>query len=284
MTDLTMKPVTSKSPAAKPSKKGKSPRAKRTTLGYFSTDPTFSGYENLVRSCRNCDSELVINRATELRSTYPSMGMKFRCPKCNSLLKVSGDVANGPVDQFVFDAYGPLLHRRYMQTVIMLSQSLELALVMCVETWIFGCVRIRRQKADRDAARELTEQFSAIADTLTLGALRRLAMALAIWQPRPSSLAEATLALESIGKLRSRKISAQYCAAIPDPGLRRSVSDLLATDFVNQRNAVVHKAHRPDQLTAERFYDEIPRLNRRLMTAFGVTPGGGQQVMPPRSG
>jgi len=198
------------------------------------------------------------------------------------MLRVSGDSANHVVDQFVFEAYEPLLKRRYMQCVLMLAQSLELVLMLCVETWLFRSVRYRRTKANNEIMGALRGRFYAATDRMTLGKLRRLAVALAIWQAPPRTLAELDAAIAQLPKHTGKKVKDSDLASIPDEALRAAAVHLDGTNFVDLRNAVAHKAYRPPQEMAELCYERVPRMNRLLMKVFGVAQG--QLVMPPKAG
>src|SRR4051812_4986314 len=102
----------------------------------FSVDPDLSGYENLVGTCSKCGKEMIVNRATDLAWAYPAVGKTFACLWCAEPLRIGGDSANHPVNQFQYDAARSFYERRYMQCIITLSQSLELALWLCAVAWI----------------------------------------------------------------------------------------------------------------------------------------------------
>jgi len=56
-----------------PTQKQSNP-AKRHRAGRLSPDPDLSGYENIVGKCSECGTRLIVNRATDLRNTFPSSG------------------------------------------------------------------------------------------------------------------------------------------------------------------------------------------------------------------
>ena len=112
--------------------------------------------------------------------------------------------------------------------------------------------------------------------------LRRAAVAIAIWQPRPRSLAEARHAVSQLNALRSRKIKDTDVATMSDDELREAIVVLMTSNFIECRNAVAHNAYRPTQAIAEKCYERIPRINKFIMRVFGAAQG--QLVMPPRAG
>lgn len=253
---------------------------RRSRIGRFFVDPTFSGYENAVGECHSCGAQLTVNRATDLDDTYPSARMKFKCFSCGRTLQLGGDIANHPVDQIAYDAYGPLLRREYMQSMLMVAQSLEWALAMCVHHVVLG--RLRRPKRLRPESplvrlhNELEEQL----DHLTLGGLRKVVIGLAESGIAPRSATEAGEAIAMLRKLRGAKFKPIDGAKIENAKLREAIEDLIAAEsFVQLRNAIAHHGARPTQTVAEHYYANVPALATRLLRAFGVMRG--QLVMAP---
>lgn len=233
----------------------------------------------MIGTCRACGAESIINRATDLKGTYPSAEVSFHCPSCGRLLRPSGDIANHPVDQFVYDAWAPMRRRQYMQVILLTAQSLELTLTMCLAEFVVG--KLRRPKKLRESSpfAKVAREVEGALDTLTLGALRIVVANLAL-QTRPTSAAQSLVTVATIKKLRGRSPVDTDVAAIPDSTLREAIQRLLAVpNFVKLRNMVVHEAHRPTQEQAEWCMKEIPLLTRALLRGFGIAQG--QLVMPP---
>jgi len=256
--------------------------SRRSKVGRFSPDPDLSGYENLVGTCRACGVELIVNRATDLRGTYPSVNTTFECRHCGHMLRPSGDVANHPVDQFVYDAYKPMCERRYMQVVVLTAQSLELTLVMSVAHFILGGLRRPKRLRPTSPFARVAAKLDAALAGQTLGSLRAITQNLAL-AASPTSTAEAVDKIAALNKLRGKLPTAPELALIPEPALREAAERLAAIpNFVKLRNLVVHKAYRPTQQQAEWCMREIPKLTRALMRGFRIARG--QLVMPPTAG
>jgi hypothetical protein len=245
-------------------------------------DPDLSGYENVVGTCSKCQVRIVVNRATDLEWAYPAVAMTATCRNCGESLRIGGDSANHPVDQFRYDAVGSFVERRYMECVVMLSQSMELALLLCVDSWILGLLRYQADTFDADVSQCASDLIAAV-DRLTLGQLRSLLLNLALL-PRPDSLDNARQLLSRIGKLHQNTPTDDDISRIADEKLRNVVAALRATSFIRLRNAVVHKAYRPTQDEAEACQHDVATLNQHAMVVFGVTPRGGQLVVAPNRG
>jgi len=255
---------------------------KRSLIGYFSPDPDLSGYENLVGTCRACDTEIIVNRATDLRGTYPSSRVIFRCPNCGHRLRSGGDIANHPVDQFIYDAYEPMRKRRYMQVVGLTAQSVELALSMCVSHVILATLSTPKKMRKASPLWKVIVALHTALDTLTLGALRRVVANLA-FQASPTSTADALSAIKGLDKLRRTLPSDAEISGLGDADLQEAVARLVGIpNYVKLRNKVVHEALRPTQAQAEWCLENIPKLTRALLRGFGVSRG--QLVMPPTAG
>ena len=257
--------------------------ARKSGRARFVGDPTDSGYENAVGECGAWGTRLTVNRATDLDGTFPSMGMKFRCFNCDRQLQLGSDIANHPIDQIVYDAYRPLLRREYMQAMLMVAQSLEWSLAMCVYHVVLGGLprpkRIRSGSPINRARLELDEQM----DRLTLGSLRTVVAGLGVNGSFPTKIAEAREAIATLKKLTGGEPKPSRVAAISNSKLRDAIERLLAArGFVKLRNQIAHHGARPLQALAERYYEEIPDLARSLLRGFGVLRG--QFVMPPRAG
>lgn len=242
-------------------------------------DPDLSGYENVVGTCSKCQSAIVVNRATDLEWAYPAVGMITPCRHCGEPLRIGGDGANHPVDQFRYDAVGSFVERRYMECVVMLSQSMELALLLCVDSWILGPLRDQADTSETDVSQCASDLIAAV-DRLTLGQLRALVVNLALLS-RPDSLDQARELVSRIGKLHQNTVTEDNVSRIGDEKLRNVVAALRATSFIRLRNAVVHKAYRPTQDEAEACQHDVATLNQHAMVVFGVTPRGGQLVVAP---
>jgi hypothetical protein len=169
-----------------------------------------------------------------------------------------------------------------MQCVIMLSQSLEFALVMCIAAHVMKAARSMRGATSSEQHLNLEEAFRIAIDRLTLEALRRVAAHLAIQGNPPRSRAQALEVIRAMPKLAGRLPSADEIASIHDAELREAVEILCTMWFVKYRNAVIHTGFRPTQTDAEFLYKHVPRLSQKLMRTFGVMRG--QLVMPPRAG
>jgi hypothetical protein len=248
-------------------------------IGHFSPDPDRSGYENLVGTCRLCDTEVIVNRATDLQGTYPSSRVIFKCPNCGRRLRPGGDIANHPVDQFIYDAYEPMRNRRYMQVVGLTAQSVELALSMCVRKVVLAKLpkakRLRKTSPILKVGVALNKEL----DSLTLGALRRVVANLA-FQASPTSIPDALTAVKGLDKLRGKLPTDADIASLGDAELQEAVSWLVGIpNYVKLRNKVVHEALRPTQKQAEWCLENIPKLTRALLRGFGIARG--QLVMPP---
>ncbi|MEO8218926.1 MAG: hypothetical protein ABI718_17765 [Acidobacteriota bacterium] len=257
-------------------------KSARSRIGHFSADPNLSGYENLVGTCRECDTQIIVNRATDLRGTYPSSRVMFNCPNCGRRLRQGGDIGNHPVDQIIYDAYEPMRNRRYMQVVGLTAQSVELALSMCVRQVILAKLptpkRLRRTSPFLRVAAALDNAL----DTLTLGALRKVVANLA-FQESPTSIPEALTAIKGLDKLRRKLPTQAEIATLPDAELQEAVGSLVGMpNYVKLRNKVVHEALRPTQAQAEWCLENIPKLTRALLCGFGIARG--QLVMPPTAG
>jgi len=197
-------------------------------------------------------------------------------------LRISGDIANHPIDQFVYDAYEPFRQRRYMEVVVLVSQSLELALVMCAAYRVLGSLKRPKRLRRTSPFAVVSAEFDGAVDKLTLEPLRRVVLGLAVKGKNATSLAEARGLLSSFGKLRDGLPSEAEIANIADPKLREAARRLLGiTNFVKFRNKVVHEALRPTQSQAETCWKDIGRLPLDFLRAFGVVRG--QIVMPPRA-
>lgn len=255
----------------------------RRRFGHFSPDLNLSGYENIIGDCRECGARLIVNRATDLRNTYPSMRIAFRCSSCQRKLRLGSDRANHPVQQFVYDAYAPLQRRQYMQVVLSVAQSLELTLVMCAFVNVLGAVKRPKRPHSTSPFSLVAAEFHAAMEKLTLDPLRNVVAGLAVRGSRPTSVAEAREAIKSFKKLRQNPPDNADVTRIADSSLREATRHLLAiTDFVKLRNKVVHDAVRPTQSQAEEYLTEIPKLTKALLRGFEVVRG--QLVMPPTAG
>ena len=253
----------------------------RPRTGPFSPDPDLSGYENLVGTCRSCDTEVIVNRATDLRGTYPSSRVIFNCPNCGRPLRSGGDIANHPVDQFVYDAYEPMRNRRYMHVVLLTAQSLELTLAMCVRHAIL--LKLPKPKRLRKTSPILgvAAALDAALDKLTLGALRSVVANLA-FKANPTSIADALNAITGLNKLRDKLPTDSDIAGLTNTNLQEAVGRLVAIpNFVTLRNKVVHEALRPTQSQAEWCLENIPKLTRALLRGFEIARG---QLVPCNSG
>jgi hypothetical protein len=254
----------------------------RSRIGHFSPDPDLSGYENLVGTCRLCDAQVIVNRATDLRGTYPSSRVIFRCPNCRRRLRPGGDIANHPVDQFIYDAYEPMRNRRYMQVVLLTAQSLELTLAMCVRHVILSQLPKPKRLRKTSPILKVTVALDAALDKLTLGALRRVVANIA-FKANPTSIVDALTAITGLNKLRDRLPTEADIATLTDTNLREVVGRLVVIpNFVTLRNKVVHQALRPTQKQAKWCLENIPKLTRPLLRGFGIARG--QLVMPPTAG
>jgi hypothetical protein len=251
----------------------------RSRIGHFSPNPDLSGYENLVGTCRLCDTEIIVNRATDLRGTYPSSRVIFKCPNCGRGLRPGGDIANHPVDQFIYDAYEPMRKRRYMQAVLLTAQSLELALSMCVRQAILANLPTPNRLRKTSPILKVAVTLNATLDQLTLEPLRKVVANLA-FKARPTTIQEALDAIAAFDKLRKKQPKDSEIAGLTDTDLQEAVGRLVGIpNFVKLRNKVVHEALRPTQSQAEWCMENIPKLTRALLRGFGIARG--QLVMPP---
>jgi hypothetical protein len=242
----------------------------RSRIGRFSPDPDRSGYENLVGTCRLCDTEVIVNRATDLRGTYPSSGVIFKCPNCGRKLRSGGDIANHPVDQFIYDAYEPMRNRRYMQVVGLMAQSVELALSMCVRQVILARLPKPKRVRKTSPILKVDVALDKALDTLTLGAVRVVVANLA-FQASPTSVPDALTAVKGLDKLRGKLPTDADIAALTDADLQEAVGRLVGIpNFVKLRNKVVHEALRPTQKQAEWCLENIPKLTQALLRGFGI--------------
>ncbi|HEY0140401.1 MAG TPA: hypothetical protein VGF48_05860 [Thermoanaerobaculia bacterium] len=252
----------------------------RSRIFRFSPDPDLSGYENLVGTCRRCDAEIIVNRATDLRGTYPSSRVIFNCPNCGRRLRPGGDIANHPVDQFIYDAYEPMRKRRYMQAVLLTAQSLELTLSMCVRQAILVNLPKPKRLRKTSPILKVDVALNAALDQLTLGKLRRVVANLA-FEPSPRTIPDALKAIKALDTLRKKTLPKDpEIADLSDTDLQEAVGRLVGIpNFVTLRNKVVHEALRPTQSQAEWCMENIPKLTRALLRGFGIARG--QLVMPP---
>lgn len=226
--------------------------------------------------------KVIVNRATELRHTYPSAGVVFECPNCGRRVRAGDDIANHPVEQFIYDAYEPMRKRRYMQVVLLTAQSLELTLAMCVRHAIL--VKLPKPKRLRKASPILKvgAALDTALDDLTLGALRKVVANLA-FKPNPTSIIDALDAVKGLNKLRGGLPTDAEITGLTDADLREAVGGLVGIpNFVTLRNKLVHKALRPTQNQAEWCLENIPKLTRALRRGFAIAQG--QLVMPPMAG
>lgn len=251
----------------------------RSRIGHFSPDQDLSGYENVVGTCRECDTQIIVNRATDLRGTYPSSRVIFNCPNCGRSLRPGGDIANHPVDQFIYDAYEPMRNRRYMQVVGLTAQSVELALSMCVRQVILAKLPKPKRPRKTSPILKVAAALDKALDTLTLGALRKVVANLA-FQASPTSITDALTAVKALDKLRGKLPTDAEIAGLRDADLQEAVGRLVGIpNYVKLRNKVVHEALRPTQAQAEWCLVNIPKLTRALLRGFGIARG--QLVMPP---
>lgn len=242
-------------------------------------DFDLTGYENVVGTCSHCNRVVVLNRATDLEGAYPAVRRVVSCPACSESLRLGGDNANHPVDQFRYDANQSFVERRYMQCVITLAQSMELALVLCADAWVLGPFH---EDTGRPDFEECAARLSKALDRLTLEQLRRVLVSFAL-RPRPANLADATLLVSEVGKMQQKMPEPERVAQIGDPALRSLVTALASSSFVQLRNDVVHHAYRPTESEADACRRDVQFLNRHAMTVFRVMPGGGQLVVAPTS-
>jgi hypothetical protein len=254
----------------------------RPAIAHFSADPDLSSYENLVGTCHSCDAEVIVNRATDLRGTYPSSRVIFKCPKCGRRLRPGGDIANHPVDQFIYDAHDPMRKRRYMQVVLLTAQSLELTLAICVRHAILAKLPKPKRLRKTSPILKVATAVHAALDGLTLGTLRKVVANLA-FKANPTSIADALDAIKGLNKLRDKLPTDTDIAGLTDTNLQEAIGRLVAIpNFVTLRNKVVHEAQRPTQSQAEWSLENIPKLTRALLRGFEIARG--QLVMPPTAG
>jgi hypothetical protein len=259
------------------------PKSQRSRYGRFFVDTTLSGYENAIGECRACGAHLTVNRATDLGDTYPSAHKKFRCFACGKLLQLGGDIANHPVDQIAYDAYEPLLRRQYTRAMLMIAQSLEWALAMCVYHVVLGRLRRPRRLRPDSPFNRVLAQLDDQMDHLTLGSLRTVVAGLGIAGCAPRDVERALETVAMLRKLKRAEPKLSDVVAIADAKLRDAINLLVAAKpFVKLRNQIVHHGARPTQAIAEHYYEEIPKLATRLLRGFGVMTG--QLVMPPTAG
>jgi len=256
------------------------PSKSRSRIGHFFADPDLSGYENLVGTCRLCDTEVIVNRATDLQGTYPSSRVVFNCPNCGRRVRSGGDIANHQGDQFIYDAYEAMQKRRYMQVVVLSAQSLELTLSMCIQQAILAKLpkpkRLRTTSSILKVAVALDEGM----EKLTLGVLRNVVAHLA-FQTNPTTIPDALTAVEGLKNLTGKQLPTDAdIATLPNAELQEAVGRLVGIpNYVKLRNKVVHKALRPTQSQAEWCLENIPKLTRALLRGFDIARG--QLVMPP---
>jgi|GEM_PF-3592883 len=258
----------------------------RSPIGHFSPDPDRCSYENLVGTCRSCETEVIVNRATDLRGTYPSSRVTFKCPSCGRRLRPGGDIANPPVNQFIYDAYEPMRNRRYMQVVLLTAQSLELALSMCVRHFIITKLPKPKRLRKTSPILKVVVAFNKALDGLTLGTLRKVVAKLAL-QSNPTSITDALATIATMQQmLQRRKLklpTEAEIAGLANADLQEAVRRLVGIpNYVKLRNKVVHEALRPTQSQAEWCMENIPKLTRALLRGFEIAPG--QLVMPPTAG
>lgn len=245
--------------------------------------PDDFGYENLTGECGMCGAYLIVNRATDLANSSWAIGKTVKCAKCGAELRIGGDSGSHPIDYFLLWNYLSLkAQRQYMNCVMSLAQALELALIVTAHFILIVEPLRSDPSASEVEAEELVEVFRRKTRNMTLDPLRNLLMKLGVHSVRPVSVEEAYRWTAEINNLAKDAPPAKLIESISDAARREATQRLAKVTIGALRNDVAHQqGRRPSEQEVEHHHEEVRTVVRQVMTAFGVTPGGGQLVVGP---
>lgn len=221
-----------------------------------------STYENFIAVCPHCGVKNVYNRASDLQTFEPIDFRTVTClsTACGRPFNINSDRINPAHQMLLFDCYGLIQGKQYMQCVLSVAQAYEIFFSHFLHVQLL--YRAFAADGGHDVARfnQLAEQLYDKTYRLTFEPMRRLFLKLVIEDVAPKSLDEAEMVIANLPK-NPQKVTKEAIDRVSDNQLRGLMLRLHSTGVNKLRNQVVHKhAYRPTAAEAEEAHEEAREI------------------------
>jgi hypothetical protein len=234
------------------------------TAEFRATD--IQNYEVVRGTCGACGTAIAFHRVADLGRTGVALGAEAPCPSCGATLRIKADTAHYSWELLLVEAVQLFQQKRYMQTIALSAQALEMFLA-----YVLYFVFIQRPRpADVEDVRRTKELLEKHTSSMTLEPLRNVVAKLLVHGITPNDLAESRRwnpELVNLGRTRPSDDALEYAPAEIRNALRR----LRDSRIAELRNSVVHAtAYRPTPDEAWSLEQEVGDIAGKLTSAFGM--------------
>lgn len=229
-------------------------------------------YETVSAPCEHCGTRCIFSRVDDLASVGPVSGERVTCFSCGQQFWINCDTVVTAYYFLIDDAREHFKIKRYMPAIASLAQAWE---VFFAE-FAWGRYVYRPFFAEGLHARDfdhlngLSRQLTAATTKFTFAPMRNLLINTAARAIEPTTIAEATAAIERIEKEGfGNDPPADLFAQVPDQNIREALEQARDLTVGELRNHVIHKhAYRPRRVEVEPCVTEeikvLYRLKHRL--------------------
>ena len=228
---------------------------------------THATYENFIAKCPFCSHYCTFNRASDLCTFRPIIGLEVRCltNECQACFRLTNDSVNERHEMLIFDSRELLSRKQYMYCILNLAIAYEsfFSLYLRVE------LLYKPYVADPQSSSKKLEQLNALSQELqektkrhTFQTMRALFLRRMIDQQSVASLCDATRIIDAnIDHPLDVSNSDIEALKYSDAALIQLLKDLNRTKIHELRNRVVHRgAYRPTREEAEECLDETESI------------------------
>lgn len=223
-------------------------------------------YENFIALCPHCGVKNVYNRASDLQTFEPIDFRTVTClsTTCGRSFNVNGDSINPAHQMLLFDCYGFIQDKQYMQCVLSVAQACEVFFSHFLHVQLLYRAFAADNGHDVPRLNRLAEQLYDKIYRLTFEPMRRLFLKLVIEDVAPKSLDEAETVITNLPE-RPQEITKEAIEKVADDRLRELLLQLYSSSVNKLRNRVVHKhAYRPTATEATEAREEAGEILHRL--------------------
>jgi len=219
-------------------------------------------YENLSAVCPHCGTRNVFNRVSDLHTSKPIDLRTVTCldSACGRQFNINGDWASPAHAMLLFDCYGFLESKRFMQCVLTVEQAYEVFFSHFLHVQLIYRPFATDGSHDLPRLNRLAKLLYDRIQGHGFDKLRRLFLKLVVDNVAPRTLSEAEAVIGKLPKSKQAELR-EAIKGVSDPGLRELLLRLDATKVNELRNRVVHKdAYRPTREEAKSLHEEAEHI------------------------
>jgi len=208
-----------------------------------------TSWENFVAKCPTCGKESIFNRASDLCTFQPIVGLNVRClsESCAKPFRISDDRLSTAHETLFWDCYDLRDHKQYMMCILNQATAYEAFFSLFFRVELLYKPFCADGEQTLDDLNRLSRDLYKKLEGHAFSRMRALFLQHVVTKKSPKDLAEAAQMISCFSPCPKAPKDADI-GRLADGKLARLLQRVKATKIHELRNRVAHRAYRPTRV------------------------------------